>query len=758
MTDHFQLPSDIALEEQTRAGSEAAWNELRDRHRDAIEALARSRANRGVEHSVDAVFEELRTGIVEVRQRPDGQPNPPIRPRAVALLTGGAYGPAWIIPPPPGSDTMAQSDQRSTELPARDELVVLAAAFGRLPTLWQAVLWHRWVERAPAAELTAILGRPAADVVALEQTARRGLVDAYAEVTLGADPGPDPLCIPVIPQLGAYRRGTLPDTQRRVVDAHLSGSGSASAGCSACGRRLDTIDRLADLTPAAITPGLVGVEGDRYREIIGVGAVAIGTAALATRRSDRDRRFARVGAVAAVVLALLAAAFFVRAPFGDLDSELADLLERVTPTTDPSSATTVPGGSDATPEALPNRIELIFPGAPQGAVYVPGGRALDLGLSLSTPAPVYAGATGTVDVAITNNDTEDASVRFLVRSSPGVAFDRLLGGVGSCIGDQGDGARCTLALPAGTTAGMSLRFIVDLDVPDRLVVVPSIRSNVLEVPVEFVPGLLVGQVGRGELRTGGDTLGSCTPSPTCADGERNASSAVFDLPANDTIERALLVWEGDRAGAAWADSIGLIPAGSSTAISVSAGDLAPPSGALTTGAGVDTSETPDASGFRSVADVTDLVRAGGGGTYTVVRAPSGDDAGDGSWTMTVITESNAGLPRLFVVVRPDRAVTADMPLSVDIPIGGSVTPQTPRRPLSLLLQAATRGTGTSEVTVNGEAIAIGDGNAVSTVGAAATVIYDLEIDSTEDVLSLVASTSADALRLVSIGLAADIVP
>ncbi len=371
--------------------------------------------------------------------------------------------------------------------------------------------------------------------------------------------------------------------------------------------------------------------------------------------------------------------------------------------------------------------------------------------------PVYAGATGTVDLAITNNDTEEASVRFLVRSSPGVVFDRLLFGVGSCIDDQGDGARCALSLPAGATGEMSLRFVVDLDVPDRLVVVPSIRSNVLEVPVEFVPGLLVGQVGRGELRIGGDTLGSCTPSPTCADGERNASSALFDLPANDTIERALLVWEGDRAGAAWADTIGLIPAGSSTAVSVSAGDLAPPSGSLTTGAGVATSETQDASGFRSVADVTDLVRAGGGGTYTVVRAPSGDDAGDGSWTMTVITESSAGLRRLFVVVRPDQAATPDTPLSVDVPIGGSVTPQTPRRPLSLFLQAATRGTGTSEVTVNGEAI--GDGDVVGTVGAAAaTVIYDLEIDSIEDVLSLVASTSADALRLVSIGLAADIVP
>jgi hypothetical protein len=190
---------------------------------------------------------------------------------------------------------------------------------------------------------------------------------------------------------------------------------------------------------------------------------------------------------------------------------------------------------------------------------------------------------------------------------------------------------------------------------------------------------------------------------------------------------------------------------------VSAGNVAPPIGTLTTGPGVTTSETQDATGFRSIADVTDLVRAGGGGNYTVVRAPSADDAGDGSWTMTVITESSAGTPRLFVVVRPDRAATPDAPLSVDIPVSGSVTPRTPLRPLRVLLQATTRGSGTSAVTVNGQAV--GDSGGVSTVGAAgATVTYDLEIDSTQDALSLVASTSADALRLVSIGLAADIVP
>jgi len=757
MNDHLQLPSDVALEGQVRAGSEAAWNELRDRHDDAIEALGRSGSVRLVHGSSDAVFDALRAEISAVRQHPDRESQPPIRPRAIALLTGGAYGPIWNPTRANEVASLTEADARLPDLPGKGELADLAAAFGRLPSVWQAVLWHRWVERAPAAELTAILGRPAADVVALEQTAHRGLVDAYAEVMRAGDVAPDPPCVPVIALLGAYRRGTLPDTQRRLVEAHLQGPSTSPDGCTACGRRLDIIDRLAEVTPAAIVPGLVGVDAHRYRVIIGAAAIAIGAAALATRRSDRDRRLARVGAVAAVVLALLGAALFVREPFGGLDSELADLLERVAPTTDPSSATTVPGGPGAGPEALPNQIELIFPGAPQGAVYVPGGRALNLGLFLSAPAPVYAGATGTIDLALTNNDTEDASVGFLVRASPGVAFDRLLRGAGTCVGDQADGARCALELPAGATAEMSLRFTVEVDVPDRLVVVPSIRSDVLDVPVEFVPGLLVGQVGRGELRTGGATLGSCAPSPTCTSGERNASAALVQLPTNDTVERALLVWEGDRADADWADSVGLIAAGSSTAVSVSAGDVAPPSGTLTTGPGAVTSETQDASGFRSVADVTDLVRAAGGGNYTVVRAPSSDESGNGSWTLTVITESRAGRPRLFVVVRPDQVATPDAPLSVDIPIGGSVTPETPLRPLSLLLQAAASGSGPSEITVNGAAV--GDADDFVSVGAeGATVTYDLEIDATDDVLSLVATTSADALRLVSIGLAADIVP
>lgn len=755
MTDHPQLPSDQALAEHTRAGVEAAWVELRARHSDAIRMLARARSQRHVDATVDDVFVRLREELTADEVDAGADRRPPIRPRIIGLLTGGSYGPAWSPP-----STHSEPALDDAELAERREHLDIARAFGNLPTTWQTVLWHRWVERTPAAGLTAILGRRAADVVALEQTAERGLTDAYADVVLSGTPPPDPACRSVIPLLGAVRRDVLPEVQRRVVDAHL---GVATAGCTSCRRHLDLLGRLPEVLPPAVVPGLVGLAADRYRSVIGVGALAMGATALAERRSERSRRLARVGAVVAVVLALLGAAFFVREPFGDLDSELADLLERVTPTTEPTdlgSTTTVPGGS-STPDALANRIELVFPGAPQGAVYVPGGRALNLGISLSTPAPVYAGATGTIDTAITNNDTEDASVRFVVRSSPGVSFDQLSSGVGSCVVEQQGGARCTLSLPAGTTGLMSLRFSLDVDVSDRLVVVPSIRSDVLEVPVSFVDGLLLGQVGNGDLRTAGATLGACDVSAACPSGRREASSALVDLPAGAAVERAVLVWEGTRSDAAWADTIGLIPSGSSTAVAVSSGNLAPPSGAATTGFEVGTSETADGSGFRSIADVTDLVRAAGGGDYTVVRAPSTGDPGDGSWTLTVITQSPTSPRRLFVVIRPDQLVEPDNELVVDVPIAGSSPPLTPVRGVTVGVQAATIGAGTSVLTVNGVDVVddTRSGSAgLSDVGVSGgTVIYDLSISTTEDTLSFVATTSTDALRLASIGLAADIV-
>ena len=97
------------------------------------------------------------------------------------------------------------------------------------------------------------------------------------------------------------------------------------------------------------------------------------------------------------------------------------------------------------------------------------------------------------------------------------------------------------------------------------------------------------------------------------------------------------------------------------------------------------------------------------------------------------------------------------PLQVDVPIGGSGQPAIEQRLVSVILQAATTGGGASRVTTDGGAV--GGDHAFDDIGpAGGTVAYDQQIASTEDVLSLEASTTADELRLSSIGLSADIVP
>ena len=117
---------------------------------------------------------------------------------------------------------------------------------------------------------------------------------------------------------------------------------------------------------------------------------------------------------------------------------------------------------------------MLFPTAPQGALYVPGGRSLDLSITLSAPAPIYADGTGTIDIGLTNNDEEIASATYLVQTSDGIVFEALTDGVGSCRPEDDDGATCTVEIAPGARASMSLRFAVEPDGPDRLVVDPSI--------------------------------------------------------------------------------------------------------------------------------------------------------------------------------------------------------------------------------------------------------------------------------------------
>ncbi|MGB7877541.1 MAG: hypothetical protein WBL31_02180 [Ilumatobacteraceae bacterium] len=772
MAEPFQLPSDRELVAATRAGSDQAWGELGSRHRDAVAAVARARDRRGADQAADealaALREEIRNDSVDAASTDFAVRA--VRPRALVCLTGGTYAPTAAetstAVDQPSSSTVRPArtggEEPDASMPAADtgaDLAVLAVAFGRLSEPWQTVLWHRLVESEPAASLTAMLGRSPTEVIALESSAERGLFDAYTAVELETDGAVSGECRPIVALLPGYHRGTLADAQRRQVAAHLGAEGGATRrgdggrgeargdsgagnGCADCRRRLALPEAFGVALPLAVVPGVTGLSVVRYREALGVGVVAIGVSALAAQRSQRANRWARLGAAAVIIIALLGAALLIRSPFDDLDGRIADLIEQSTTTVPPGDGgvVTIPPVDTTDTSALPSRIELLFPGVPQGVVYVPGGPALSLGLNLSAPAPVYRGGTGTIDLGITNELDVATSVTFVVRTSAGVTFDELAEGDAACESAGTAGASCALDLGAGSRSALSLRFALDSTVSDRLVVVPSIRSNVLDLPVETVPGLLLGLVGRGELLVAGNDIGACDGDDCSVGGEPIVSSAILDLPPGAEVDEALLVWQVDGTASDELREVGLIAPGDSTGQVVAA----------------EPGEPVD-SRFRSVADVTAIVQSAGGGEYAVVGPTK---ATDGWWTLLVVTRQSASTRELFVVVDPLRTVRPDSPVEIVVPIAPPApagAPRSPTRDVVVVVQDVLGPTAGAqapaiEMSVDGQSPPgepIGSGGTVTS--------YALSIDSTEDALSVAVSTSTVPFRIAAIGLSVDIV-
>jgi hypothetical protein len=740
MTEPMPFPSDRQLVAATREGSDEAWGELVERHRPALDALARELRPRDPNAAVEAALASLRRDLIETDPASDeaslGFAVRALRPRSIALLSGGTYSPVARSSDSaraPGVDDIDDVDDASMPAGATAaSLTAIAVAFGRLSEPWQTVLWHHVVDGEPAASMTAALGRSPADVVALEAAAERGLFEAFAAVELETPGSVESACRPIVPLLAAHQRGTLSDPERRRVDAHLGseastdGPADGEAGCSACRGRLDVMSDLDAIVPLALVPGLTGSSVGEYRRIMGI-AAAFGAAALVAQRSERANRRARVGAALIVIFALLGAALLIRNPFGDVDGRIADLI-------DPTSSTTVPPGgpSTTTPgstEPLPSRIEILFPGVPQGITYVPGGPSADLSLSLSSPAPVYRGGTGTVDAGLTNESATPLTVDFVIRSSEGVSFDEVAEGAATCEPD-GDAALCKVSLAAGATAEMALRFAFDVAVPDRVVVASSIRSRVLQLPVVSVPGLVLGLVGRGDLVVVGNML-------------TKSSSADLELSAGADVDEAVLVWQGAEPAPATAGEIGLVVPGDPVIHPVTPDGRAAPG-------------SEQQVGFRSTADVTDLVRSAGPGRYTVVDMSANSTESEGVWTLLVVTRQDTSVRRLVVVVDPLRPAPATSPVVVDVPIESAAPPGPPRspvRPTTVTVHSpfAEPGAGADvSVAVNGEVvIATPDGIGVTT--------YALDIDATEDALAVAVSTTTRPYRIAVIGLAVDIV-
>jgi hypothetical protein len=254
MSESAQLPSDRQLVDAARSGSSPAWGELVARHRPAVLGVARELDRRGAQERTDDVFVRLRTELTRTEEGIDVPMQVfgvrALRPRALALLTGGTYS---SVPPRTGTPEVA-------------ELAAMGLAFGRMSEPWQTVLWHRLVELEPTASIAPLMGRTAVEVVALDAAAERGLFDGFLVAELDTPGAVEPACRPVVGLLGAYHRGTLPDAQRRLVDAHIGTPGrdiGADIGCDACARLLRVPDDDRAVVPAARVAAVTGLHVDR---------------------------------------------------------------------------------------------------------------------------------------------------------------------------------------------------------------------------------------------------------------------------------------------------------------------------------------------------------------------------------------------------------------------------------------------------------------------------------------------------------------
>ena len=168
------------------------------------------------------------------------------------------------------------------EAEARAEARLVAAAFGRLPTRWRAVLWQLEVEGKAPAAIAPMFGLSANGVSALAVRAREGLRQAYLQQHIGRN-------VPVSCQsyaaaLGADARGRLSRRRRSVVHEHLQ-------HCTGCHALASELAELNSHLGAMLTP--VALAGASAALASGAGA---GAAKAGAAKADAAKAGAATGA------------------------------------------------------------------------------------------------------------------------------------------------------------------------------------------------------------------------------------------------------------------------------------------------------------------------------------------------------------------------------------------------------------------------------------------------------------------------------
>ena len=250
LDDALPVRSDEELVDAARAGDDAAYAELWERH-----AASGRRAARAVSPSVDPddLVSEAFTSILSAIRK-GGGPHEGFRPYLFTTIRNIAA--SWgrrskEVALDDLDERAAESSAEFAELVA--DRSVLAQAFRQLPDRWRTLLWYIEVEGMKPREVAPLLGMTPNAVSALVYRAREGFKAAWLQAHI-SDPARPAECRWVCELLVASEKKPVRGGDRRRLDAHLE-------ECRACRIVAADLEHVSQKLRMVLLPLVLGGAG-----------------------------------------------------------------------------------------------------------------------------------------------------------------------------------------------------------------------------------------------------------------------------------------------------------------------------------------------------------------------------------------------------------------------------------------------------------------------------------------------------------------
>ncbi|MQY04942.1 sigma-70 family RNA polymerase sigma factor [Actinomadura macrotermitis] len=715
--------SDAALIARIRAGEHAAYGTLYERHLDAARGLARHLI--GGDAAEDAVQETF-AKILDVLQR-GGGPQEGFRPYLLTSVRRTVYDRYR------GEKRLHTTDEIEVfdpGVPFEDpalaglERSMIVRAFRALPERWQAVLWHTEIEGARPAEVAPLLGLTANGVAALAYRAREGLRQAYLQMHLAepdapigsgaAVPPATDRCRPVLDKLGAYVRDGLARRDARSVERHLD-------DCARCKAIYAEIADVNGTLREGLGPLVLGAAAAAYLAAAKGGGLAAGGGVLGWfRHLPKRQQQATAGAAAAVLVGLLAGGMVLASTGEPLKPRpKPPAAAPAAPAPAPPAKPGAPGGKPKPKppaKAAPKPKPKPAPGAstPKPAAAPAAQPPAKMTARIGTVGTLLRQQPGIVAMTVRNDGgSPSKDVLAIVDLPPDVAYAggatgrnsvmftplRPPGDGWACRPGAGGTVRCTHApLPArsATSAYLDVRVgaAAPYDTPPAVTLraggAPLTARAEEGVAADGMPARFAADGHVRAVQTGNALLGCDTADAGCRramdregderdddfwdmtpidrdddKGTSSSSAATLDVPAGGKVLWAGLYWSGVADGD--------VPA---------TAKLRGPGGAYQAVKAAETrrGRLPDFGVYQAFADVTEQVRAAGGGTWWGADVPTvPGTAHYAGWALVAVVEDPKAPFQQAMVLDDARALGPQAGDRLEARVNGLLTAARPAR-------------------------------------------------------------------------------